>query len=255
MSPKLLVIINEPDTTAALFGNWIEDEGVELLNIHAYRGDAVPDEVTPVADGLLVLGGSMNCQADDQAPWLPAVRALMKRSYEQGVPTLGICLGGQLLSVALGGEVKPSDHGVQVGTYELAPVADLKDDLIFNSITGAVHAAQWHVDEIVRLPAGAVHLMGDAEFPHQAFRLGQTCWGVQFHPEIDDELMAQWSTPSSMAGMPKTPEQAISQTAAARAELHRTWEPVARAFARLLTPDNLGSMQRALLLSSRDGAK
>ena len=236
-------------------GNWIEDEGVELLNIHAYRGDAVPDEVTPVADGLLVLGGSMNCQADDQAPWLPAVRALMKRSYEQGVPTLGICLGGQLLSVALGGEVKPSDHGVQVGTYELAPVVDLKDDLIFNSITGAVQAAQWHVDEIVRLPAGAVHLMGDAEFPHQAFRLGQTCWGVQFHPEIDDELMAQWSTPSSMAGMPKTPEQAISQTAAARAELHRTWEPVARAFARLLTPDNLGSMQRALLLSSRDGAK
>ena len=179
----------------------------------------------------------------------------MKRSYEQGVPTLGICLGGQLLSVALGGEVKPSDHGVQVGTYELAPVVDLKDDLIFNSITGAVQAAQWHVDEIVRLPAGAVHLMGDAEFPHQDFRLGQTCWGVQFHPEIDDELMAQWSTPSSMAGMPKTPEQAISQTAAARAELHRTWEPVARAFARLLTPDNLGSMQRALLLSSRDGAK
>ena len=40
MSPKLLVIINEPDTTAALFGNWIEDEGVELLNVHAYQGDA-----------------------------------------------------------------------------------------------------------------------------------------------------------------------------------------------------------------------
>ena len=232
---KLFIVINEPDTTAAFFGKWIADEGVELIECHAYRGDPIPNTLDGVADGLLVLGGSMNCEDDISAPWLPAVRALLRREATSFRPTLGICLGGQLLSVALGGKVVRSNHGEQVGTYDLAPVADLSDDLIFNSITGPVRAAQWHVDEIVELPAGAQLLMSDSDFPHQAYRVGERTWGVQFHPEIGGELMAEWSTPSSMQGLSRTPGEVIAETLDAEAQLLATWEPVARSFARLLT--------------------
>ena len=231
---KLFVVINEPDTTAAFFGEWIADEGVELVECHAYRGDAIPNTLDGVADGLLVLGGSMNCEDDISAPWLPAVRALLHREASSFRPTLGICLGGQLLSVALGGKVERSNHGEQVGTYDLAPVVDLSDDPIFHSITGAVRAAQWHVDEIIELPAGAKLLMSDSDFPHQAYRVGERTWGMQFHPEIGGELMAAWSTPSSMKGLARTPAEVIAETEAAEGQLLATWEPVARSFARLL---------------------
>ncbi|CAB4677445.1 unannotated protein [freshwater metagenome] len=232
---KLFIVINEPDTTAAFFGEWIAQEGVELLECHAYRGDPIPNTLDGLADGLLVLGGSMNCQDDDIAPWLPAVRALLRREATSFRPTLGICLGGQLLSVALGGKVERSTHGEQVGTYDLAPVCDLSDDLIFSSISGPVRAAQWHVDEITELPAGAELLISDDEFPHQAYRVGERTWGVQFHPEIGGELMAEWSTPSSMKGLSRTPAEVIAETEAAEGQLRATWQPVARSFARLLT--------------------
>jgi len=101
MSPRrLLVIEHEADAPVALFGEWLTGVGVELEVIRPWKGDPVPSQVA--TGGLVVLGGAMAAEDDDVAPWLPAVRSLLREAVPAGVPTLGICLGLQLLALGRG---------------------------------------------------------------------------------------------------------------------------------------------------------
>ena len=96
----LLVIEHEPGCPLDRFERWLT--GLDLVVVRPYKGEDVPSSP---ADGLLVLGGSMSAYDDDIAPWLPATRELLSVAMSTDVPTLGICLGAQLLAVACGGTV------------------------------------------------------------------------------------------------------------------------------------------------------
>jgi GMP synthase (glutamine-hydrolysing) len=77
------------------------------------------------ADGLIVLGGPMGARDDDRAPWLPATRGLLRRAAEARAPTLGICLGAQLLALGCGGQVESGAHGCHIGpVWETIDVPD-----------------------------------------------------------------------------------------------------------------------------------
>jgi len=97
----VVVIEHEPSCPLDLFESWLDGVAVDV--IRPYAGAAVPPSAD---DGVIVLGGHMSAYDDDLAPWLPAVRDLLATSVADGVPTLGICLGAQLLAVACGGTVE-----------------------------------------------------------------------------------------------------------------------------------------------------
>ena len=103
--PVVTVIQSSPDVPLDRFGEWLGD--VELRIVAAFAGESVP-VAHEVGDGLVVLGGHMSTYDDATAPWLPELRALLADASTQGVPTLGICLGAQLLAVARGGRVQVS---------------------------------------------------------------------------------------------------------------------------------------------------
>jgi GMP synthase (glutamine-hydrolysing) len=156
------------------------------------RGEPLPDGLDGV-HGLVVLGGSMAAWEDERTPWLPATRALMAEAVEAGVPLLGICLGAQLLAHATGGRVERGAHGIEAGLSRIVPTPDADADPLMAALPpdGFV-GTQGHQDEIVELPAGAV-LVGTARpYPHQAFRLGATAWGVQYHPEVTADDFDGW---------------------------------------------------------------
>src|SRR4051795_10060252 len=104
---------------------WLPDARLPLPPIHPYLGHRVPPSVE--GDALIVLGGPMGAMDDDRAPWLPAVRSLLATAVDDGVPTLGICLGAQMLAAAAGGEVRRGETGPEIGisSVDVAVADDL----------------------------------------------------------------------------------------------------------------------------------
>src|SRR3954465_9498775 len=92
---------------------WLPAAGLDVHPIHPYLGHRVPPSVE--GDALIVLGGPMGAYDDERATWLPAGRALLATAVDDGVPTLGICLGAQLLAVAAGGSVQRGEAGPELG--------------------------------------------------------------------------------------------------------------------------------------------
>lgn len=225
----MLVIEHEPAAGLGLVGEWLTDVGLLLRLCRPYRGDVIPAAVE--ADGLLVLGGSVGPQDDDVAPWLPDTRALLRSAVADGVPIWGICLGAQLLAVALGGEVRRGEHGPEAGVLSLRVVAD--EDPLFHGVGPEPAALQFHQDAITRLPEGAVLLASSATYANQAFRVGACAWAVQFHPEVTSEVVGAWASryPHVVTDARRDPETVVAELASRQQELEDIWAPVARRWA------------------------
>jgi GMP synthase (glutamine-hydrolysing) len=141
---------------------------------------------------LVVMGGPMGALDDDAHPGLAAERRLLAAAVEAGVPVLGVCLGMQLLAVALGAALHR--NATEIG---FAPLDVLADDPVLGPLGARPAVLHWHGDA-VDLPAGATLLARTAQTPVQAFRAGAAL-GLQFHLEVDAPLLAQWLAAPAMA--------------------------------------------------------
>jgi GMP synthase (glutamine-hydrolysing) len=152
--------------------------------------DARSAEELPAASrfaGLIVTGSASS--VTERAPWMLRIEQYLARAVEQQQPLLGICFGHQLLGQALGGLVERNPRGREMGTVELAIVED--DPLLDRSIVPALAHAT-HVDAVTRLPPEARILATTELDPHAALRFGSRAWGVQFHPEFDQQVMGEY---------------------------------------------------------------
>jgi GMP synthase-like glutamine amidotransferase len=118
------------------------------------------------------------------------VKEFVSRMLAAGTPLLGICLGGQLLADVAGGVVSSNCCG-EKGLVDVNLTVTGAADPLFAGIDRRFRAFQWHNDSFT-IPPGATHLATSAACPGQAFRLGNA-WGVQFHPEVDSDIVAAWS--------------------------------------------------------------
>lgn len=229
--PALLVVQHEPDTGPGWWAGWLEEAGVRLDVRHPYRDGHLPD--LGAYDGLLVLGGAMGPTEDDACPWLPETRARLADAVSTGLPTMGICLGAELLTVACGGRVRRGPAGPELGVLAVDPLPAAADDPVLGALRPPARVLQWHWEEIAALPPGAVALATSPAYEHQAFRLGASAWGVQGHPEVTPEIAAGWGRDDSplLQAAGRTPEELGAELSEATGELVQTWRPVAEAFA------------------------
>lgn len=191
-SPAVIdVVEHEPGCPLDRLGGWLSSAGAAVRVIRPYDGDPVPSSP---GSGLIVLGGQMSAYDDGVAPWLPAVRALLRVAAEGATPTLGICLGAQLLAVACGGRVEvDAAPGRESGVVDVRWLASAAEDPLVSGLPDPFPGPSMHADAVVSLPAGAVLLGSSAMYPHQAFRVGAAAWGVQFHPEVSEPTFAGWA--------------------------------------------------------------
>ncbi|MBQ0813217.1 MAG: glutamine amidotransferase [Marinobacter sp.] len=138
-------------------------------------------------DGVVVTGSP--AMVSDREPWSEDAAAWLARVVDKAVPLLGVCYGHQLLAHALGGEVGYHPGGRESGTHRVELLNSATDDPLFRGMPDSFNAQLTHKQTVLRLPQGAI-LLGRNEFePHQAFRVGECAWGVQFHPEFSDAIM------------------------------------------------------------------
>jgi GMP synthase (glutamine-hydrolysing) len=174
----VLVIQHLPHEHSGVLGEVLAVAGVPVVTCRAWTGVPVPADPTGY-DAIVVLGGDMNTDEEDQWPHLAAVRELLAEAVEHTVPVLAICLGAQLLAEAVGGEVH---HG----TPEIGYIP------IRWTPSGSRHPVLSVVaDDFISVPSRATLLaFSDAAAVH-AFEVGSAL-GLQFHPEIDASFVAAY---------------------------------------------------------------
>lgn len=186
----VVAIEHAPQCSLDRFADWLKD--AEVTVVRPYAGDDVP--VAAAVHGLVVLGGPMSADEDDINPWLPAVRRLLADTVAAEVPTLGICLGAQLLALACGGRVeKWAQPGREAGVVDVRFQPAARDDPLLAGLPNPYPAPSMHRDAVSRLPDDATWLASSTMYPYQAFRVGRAAWGLQFHPEVSRDGIRTWA--------------------------------------------------------------
>jgi GMP synthase-like glutamine amidotransferase len=235
---RCLVVENDPTAGLGHFAEWLTDGGLALEVVRPHAGEELPDDPAGYA-ALVVLGGHQPAYpAPDGTPasaWFPALESLLRRAVRERVPTLGICLGAQLLATAHNGTVAPAVGGPELGPALVAKRDAADTDPLFGPLPMLPDVIQWHGDEVTELPLGAVLLATSTACPVQAFRLGSAAWGVQFHPEVDLPTLTEWTAADDplieQAGI--DPPTLLHQATLLQDDLFEVWHPFAIRFAAL----------------------
>jgi GMP synthase (glutamine-hydrolysing) len=140
--------------------------------------------------GLIVLGGEMNADQLDAYPFLRSVRNLMGEALSEGVPVLGVCLGAQIMTRALGAKVTPAPVR-EIGFLPVKATAPGSSDPVLEPFAPESTVFQFHEDEC-ELPAGCELLFEGTSVSVQAFRAGAAAYGVQFHFEVTGQEIESW---------------------------------------------------------------
>jgi GMP synthase-like glutamine amidotransferase len=234
-----LVIENDPTDGLGRLGEWLTGAGLELTVLRPHAGDALPEGLDDYR-ALIVLGGDQSAYANADgtpgAPWFPELENLLRKAVRNRVPALAVCLGAQLLAQAHGGLVERSTSGPEIGPGLVGKRDAADTDPLFKWVPLLPDVIQWHRDEITELPLRAVLLAASSRYPHQAFRLGDRAWGVQFHIECDAAMIERWAADdaATLDELGFDAEAVVYATAGILADVEEVWQPFAARFAALV---------------------
>lgn len=194
----LLVFQHEPTEGPGRLGAVLRDFGHCLHVVRTHAGDAIPATLADV-DGVVILGGCMNTCDAPNLPWMAREIEIIKEAHAAGIPVLGICLGAQLIAVALGGEVGPADKP-EIGMGRVSLSFFGSTDPMLVGLPYEFATAHAHGQEVKKAPAGGTPaaLISSKGCKTQAFRAGLRTYGFQYHFE--------WTLEQIEAAIDSTPE-------------------------------------------------
>jgi GMP synthase (glutamine-hydrolysing) len=231
---RALVITHTASESPGTLTEWLPAAGLDLDVVEPWNGEALPRTVEH--DALIVMGGPQQAYDEGSAPWLAQTKELLRGAVADGVPVLGICLGAQLLAQALGGRVEPGADGPELGARFVSKRDAAVDDPVFSDIPLSPVVIQWHWDAITELPPGAQLLAASPRYPHQAFRVGPSAYGLQFHIETPPDMVREWAAADAQgvvdAGL--DPQLVAERAVAVLPEIEEVWRPFVERFAALV---------------------
>jgi len=194
---RLLVLQHLERERAGLFVNIAEKRGFSVCTFRLDLGDSLPELMN--GDLLLVLGGPMSIRdiGTSTYPWLIEEVGLIRKALNQGIGLIGVCLGAQLLAYAAGGDVERLQEEIshqplaEIGWDNISPQL-LENNCKLTKLLGyPFPVLHWHGDKIL-LPNTAELIASSCRCKEQLFRIGSLAYGLQFHVEIDNEMVNTW---------------------------------------------------------------
>ncbi len=192
-------------TLAARFGDYdrwfaraLDGAFVRWTVTRPFLGEPLP---APSSFDAVIMTGS-KASVNDRAPWMPEAERWLRGAVDRGTPFLGVCFGHQMLAHAFGARIAPNPKGLEIGTVEVALNEEGRVDPLFAGLGTAIHAHQTHEEMAVELPPGVRLLASNACTPVQAIAVGPWARGVQFHPEMTEEIVREAA--SALGAAPAT---------------------------------------------------
>lgn len=186
MNP-VAIFRHSPTENPGYFAIFLEARRIPWRLIPLDAGAIVPASADAYS-GLCFMGGAMS--VNDDLPWIPPACALIRDAVDKNIPVLGHCLGGQLMSKALGGVVN-KNPAQEIGWHTIDGGTNAASRHWLGGYAGkALEVFQWH-GETFSLPEGATLIAGNAACPRQMFALGQH-FAMQCHTEMLPEIISAW---------------------------------------------------------------
>jgi GMP synthase-like glutamine amidotransferase len=184
LSKNILVIQNIGCEHLGNLSRLFESDGYNVLLLNSQK-DLIPTDLISYS-GIIILGGPVSVY--DNYDYLKDQQKLIKKAVDMKIPTLGVCLGSQLIAEAMGGKVYPGNLK-EIGWHDIEITENGSRD-IFNGIaTFKNKVFQWHGDTF-QLPESAI-ILAKSDTYIQAFRIN-TAIGIQFHIEVNESMIEEW---------------------------------------------------------------
>jgi len=185
---KIYVLQHHPVENLGTIADALEGAALAWQYVRVYDGQPVPSSMKG-AGGLIVMGGPMGVYQTDRYPWLRDEMRLIEDAVKSNLPTLGVCLGAQILAAALGAKVERNPNGKEIGWHPIKLGDSAQHDRLMRGLPATLTPFHWHGD-IFDLPPGAVLLASSEKTPCQAFRYGDKAYAFQFHFEVTPDGVA-----------------------------------------------------------------
>jgi GMP synthase (glutamine-hydrolysing) len=184
---RVLTFVHHRNAAAGVFAEPALAAGHELV-------EWLPNEAQPPSlaglDAAIVFGGEAQVDKEDAYPWLRPEKQLVRELLERRIPTLGVCLGSQLLAEAAGGGARRARVS-EIGWHQIELTPEGATDPLLGALPERFEGFQYHHYEWLLPPRATVLARSAACL--QAFRLeGLPAWGVQFHPEVTHADLSSW---------------------------------------------------------------
>jgi len=142
-------------------------------------------------DFLLIMGGPIGVYQADDYPFLYEEIRIIKERIAVDKPTMGVCLGAQLIAKALGTEIYPGKNGAELGWHPITMTDAAKGSAFEHIAPENTNMFHWHGDSF-DCPEGATLIASSAQYKHQIYTYGSNICGLQCHPEVTEESLEEW---------------------------------------------------------------
>ena len=186
---EVLVFQHDPFEDLGFFAEVLEKQSAEYRVVRLFHGE-MPAEDWQHIGALIILGGPMSVVEEDSFPFLRWEKRIIRAAIDEAVPILGVGLGAQLIAATLG---TPVFHGAvkEIGWSPISITPHGQVDSLLGYLPESATVFQWHGDGF-ELPTGAIRLASSVNYQNQAFRVGKSIYGLQFHLEVTPRMIERW---------------------------------------------------------------
>ena len=195
---KPILIIKTGNTIESLlargedFEGWfVRESGYakEYFAVNSLHENEKLDAIDSIS-GVIITGSPSYITDEEQ--WNFVGADYLREAHARQIPILGVCYGHQLVAWAFDGDVAFNPSGREIGTVSIRLTEAAREDPLFSDTPKRFNAQISHQQSVIRLPLNAVRLAANEFVLNQAYRIGDTTWGIQFHPEFSAEVVREY---------------------------------------------------------------